>query len=175
MKKPTKKKLIVWLNQILIFIGIFILITWWQQKDMLSTGTENLSPSFTLVSMDDQVISFEPATLEKKTLIYFFAPWCSVCHASIDNIEAIKESSGEHVNFYIIALDWKSKQEISDFLSQHHLTIPVLLGSRSTSDAFQIRGFPSYYIIDKNGKIKHKNMGYTTELGMRVRLGLTKD
>ncbi len=92
MKKPTKKKLIVWLNQILIFIGIFILITWWQQKDMLSTGNENLSPSFKLVSMENEVISFDPTKSGNKTLIYFFAPWCSICHASIDNIEAIKES-----------------------------------------------------------------------------------
>lgn len=174
MKKPTKKKLIVWLNQILIFIGIFILITWWQQKDMLSTGNENLSPSFKLVSMENEVISFDPTKSGNKTLIYFFAPWCSICHASIDNIEAIKESSQDQINFYIIALDWKSKQEISEFLSQHNLTIPVLLGSRSTSDAFQIKGFPSYYVIDKKGKIKHRDMGYTTELGMRVRLGLTK-
>ena len=45
-------------------IGIFILITWWQQKDMLSTGSENLSPNFRLVSMENEVISFVKSGLK---------------------------------------------------------------------------------------------------------------
>lgn len=173
MKKETKQKIISWVNQGLIFVGIFFLITWWQQKDMLLTSSEQLAPSFTLVQMNDEVFHFEPSNQSQKTLIYFFAPWCSICHASIDNIEAIKKSSNGNINFITIALDWKSKQEVQAFLAEHDLTMPVLLGTKEISEKFQIGGFPSYYVINSKGFLQSKDMGYTTELGMRVRLGLS--
>lgn len=174
MKKETKKRIISWTNQGLIFIGIFLAITWWQQKDMLQTSSKQISPGFSLVEVNGQTIHFIPTEQQQKTLIYFFAPWCGVCHVSIDNIESIKQSSDGKINFYIIALDWKTKQEVEAFLAKHQLTIPVLLGTQTTMELFKINGFPSYYVIDQNGILQSKDMGYTTELGMRIRLGLAE-
>lgn len=172
MKKETRKKIISWINQGLIFLGIFLVITWWQQKDMLQISSDSLAPSFSLVDVVGEVVQFDPADQEQKTLVYFFAPWCGVCHVSINNIEAIKKSAEGKINFYAIALDWKSKQEVEVFLADHDLTMPILLGTKETLKKFKIGGFPSYYVIDRNGILQSKDMGYTTELGMRVRLGL---
>ncbi|MFT6733082.1 MAG: thiol-disulfide isomerase/thioredoxin [Polaribacter sp.] len=172
--KPVKKKkstLLDWVIQALVLASVFFAVTWWQKKDMLSTEQDNLAPSFSLISMQDQLIQFDPTQQSKKTLLYFFATWCGVCHASIDNIEAIKGSVGDSVNFYAIALDWKTKEEVKGFLAQHDLTIPILLGNQEVWQNYQIGGFPSYYVIDENGKLASKDMGYTTELGMRFRLG----
>ncbi len=172
MTKETKKKMISWINQGLIFVGIFLAITWWQQKDMLRISSDALAPSFSLVDMTGNIVQFDPATQQQKTLVYFFAPWCGVCHISINNMESIKKSSDGKINFYAIALDWQSKQEVEFFLTDHNLTMPVLLGTRETLEKFKIGGFPSYYVIDHSGILQSKDMGYTTELGMRVRLGL---
>ncbi len=172
MKKEKRKKIIGWINQGLIFIGIFIAITWWQQKDMLQTSSDTLAPQFSLADMSDKVFQFDPTSQTQKTLVYFFAPWCSICHASIDNIEAIKRSSDGQINFIAVALDWRTKEEVELFLADHELTMPVLLGTKETSDKYRIGGFPSYYVIDKAGILQSKDMGYTTELGMRIRLGL---
>jgi len=174
MKKETKKKIVSGFNQILIFLGIFIAITWWQQKDMLPTSSSLRAPNFSLVDMTDNVVHFNPSEQTQKTLVYFFAPWCSVCHISIDNIESIKQSSDGKINFYAVALDWKSKQEVETFLAEHDLTMPILLGTNETLNDFKIGGFPSYYVIDSNGILQSKDMGYTTEIGMRVRLGLVE-
>jgi len=172
MKNETKKKIVSGFNQILIFLGIFLAITWWQQKDMLPTSSNSAAPSFSLVDMTDNVVHFNPLEQSQKTLVYFFAPWCSVCHLSIDNIESIKQSSDGKINFYAIALDWKNKQEVEAFLAEHDLTMPILLGTNETLNDFKIGGFPSYYVIDSSGILQSKDMGYTTEIGMRVRLGL---
>jgi peroxiredoxin len=172
MKKNTKRKIISAIKQTLLFIGIFFVITWWQQKDMLNSSSDQLSPSISLVDINGNLIQFDPANQTQKTLVYFFAPWCSICHASIDNIEAIKKSADGKINFYAIALSWKTKQEVEAFLTEHQLTMPILLGTQQTTDQFKIGGFPSYYVIDKSGVLKSKDMGYTTELGMRIRLGL---
>ena len=92
---------------------------------------------------------------------------------SIDNIESIRQSAPNENNFIVVALDWKNKQEVEAFLAEHSLNMPVLLGTEQTQQDYKIKGFPSYYVIDKNGLLRSKDFGYTTELGMRVRLGLT--
>ncbi|MGB0496019.1 MAG: TlpA family protein disulfide reductase [Kangiellaceae bacterium] len=168
--KKNKSGWIDWLIQGVVLVLVFLAITWWQQRNMLPAEKEQSAPAFTLVNMQNNLIEFNPNQQTKKTLIYFFATWCGVCHASIDNIEAIKKSTGDSVNFYAIALDWKSKEEIQLFLEQHKLTVPVLMGTRSVWEDYKISGFPSYYVIDEQGKIAFKDMGYTTELGMRLRL-----
>lgn len=173
MKKLTKKKLVSWVGQILLFIGVIVAISWWQKKDMLPTSSQEIAPAFNLVSVNGDVFNFDPQQQSKNTLIYFFAPWCSVCHVSIDNIEAIRKSAPDKNNFIVIALDWKSIQEVEAFLAEHTLNMPVLLGTVQTQKDYKIKGFPSYYVLDKKGVLKSKDFGYTTELGMRVRLGLT--
>jgi peroxiredoxin len=173
MKKQTKKNSLSWVSQILLFVGIFVVISWWQKKDMLPTSSQELAPAFNLVTMNGKVFNFNPKQQTKNTLLYFFAPWCRVCHVSIDNIESIRKSSPDKNNFIVIALNWKNKQEVEAFLAKHSLNMPVLLGTMQTQQDYQIKGFPSYYVIDKNGILQSKDFGYTTELGMRVRLGLT--
>jgi len=172
LNKITTKKLLSITSQVLLFIAIFYAVTQWQQMDMLETGNQNPAPSFSLVNMQGDLVKFDPKMQTKKTLIYFFAPWCAVCHASIGNIESIKKSVKDQINFLIIALDWKNKQQVEVFLAQHELTIPVLLGTQSTLNKFQIKGFPSYYVINDSGHLISRDLGYTTELGMRLRLGL---
>ena len=174
MKKTTKKNVLAWLNQFLLLVALFVGVTWWQQKDMLPTSSEITAPTFSLATMKGQTYNFHPEQQSQKSLIYFFAPWCNICHASIDNMEAIKKSANDKVNLIAIALDWRTKEEVEAFLERHQLSIPVLLGTRQTRQDFKINAYPSYYVINKKGLIDYKDMGYTTELGMRIRLGLSK-
>jgi len=165
-----KRRALSWVMQLIIFISIFYTISWWQQKDMLSIGNPLTNKSFSLLSSKGQVIHYRFDNGEKDTLLYFFAPWCGVCHASIDNLEEIYQSRPDDLNIFIIALDWGSIEEIDAFLAQHQLTMPVLLGTREVQQNFKISAFPSYYLISRKAEIQSKNRGYSTELGMALRL-----
>ena len=168
--KMTLKNLVSGTIQLSIYIAIFMTITWWQQKDMLSTSGDTQAPALHLVDMAGNTHNLNFNNNDQPTLIYFFAPWCQVCHASIDNLEDIYQSEKDNINIYLVALDWKNLQEILDFLSQHQLSMPVLLGTNQTRSEYKIKGYPSYYLIDSDGKIVSKNFGYSTELGLRVRV-----
>jgi peroxiredoxin len=166
----TKKRwfysLIQW-----IFLGIlWFLLTQWQQKEMLASDHATKAPSFSLRSIKGKQVNFFSKKQNKKILLYFFAPWCAICHASIDNIEEIKRSFKDEIIIYAIALDWKNEQAIHHFLKSHTLSMPILLGTSSVKTNYKISGYPSYYIIGKDGMILSKDKGYTTEIGMRLRL-----
>ena len=163
-----------WLFSILLSITVFLGLSWWQQKDMLANGDSVKMPSITLPTLleNDYFLKFNHR--QKPTLVYFFAPWCRVCHASIENLEAIHQDQSDTLQIVAIALDWRSESEVSEFVSQHKLSLPVLLGTPKIRSDFQIWAYPSYYLISKDATVVSRNIGYTTELGMRWRLLLNR-
>jgi thioredoxin-related protein len=41
----------------------------------------------------------------------------------------------------------------------------VLYGSNETADAYGVRGIPTLVVIDKNGKIAYRHVGYDPTMG----------
>lgn len=158
------------ISQLVVFSALFYGISWWQQKDMLSTGSKLTTSDLSLISTKGNVFQYQFNNDNNDTLIYFFAPWCTICHLSIDNLEDLYRSKPEKLNILVVALDWSSLTEVDEFLAQHELTMPVLLGTEKVRQNFQISAFPSYYLISKHAEIKAKNLGYSTKLGMDFRL-----
>ena len=171
------KKLRFWLilaAQISFAILIFMGASYWQEKDMLNV--DSTIPVLSAVALDGKtyqipastsIISRFTETADKKTLIYFFAPWCTVCHLSIGNLNILRGQLDEsELDIIIVALDWKSKQEVEQFISEHELDFPVLLGDIQWQQQYKIKGFPSHYVIDHNGKVLSHSMGYSSSVGM---------
>ena len=104
----------------------------------------------------------------KKTVIYFFAPWCQVCHVSIGNLQALYEKN-EHIDVIAVAMDYSSIEAVMDFTKQHQLTFPIALGNEEIKQAFSISAYPSYYVISEENYIIGKSMGYSSELGLYLR------
>lgn len=121
--------------------------------------------NFILPTITGEAISLSP---EKRTVIYFFAPWCSICHASIDNLQAIYEKN-ETINVIAIALDFMEVSEIEDFVAKHQLTFPIVIGNEQVKQAYKIHGYPSYYVMSEENAVISKSIGYSTELGLYLR------
>lgn len=105
---------------------------------------------------------------EKTTVLYFFAPWCTVCHISISNLQTIYEYN-QDIEVIAVALDFNDLSEVVNFTNEHQLTFPVALGTESIKQTFAITGYPSYYVIDKDNVIVSKSMGYSTTVGLYLR------
>lgn len=143
---------------------------WWQTRNLLPANGEIAAPYFRLVDMDGMDRDLSTLT-GRNVVLYFMAPWCSVCHASIDNLQAIRsKKSHEELAIWIIALDYQDKSEVATFLEKHQLDIPVLLGTTAVHSDYKITAFPTYYILDKQGRIRSHVVGYSTETGLRLRL-----
>ncbi len=152
----------------ILFFCIFFLGSWLREANMLSTGPDVSAPPFELQSLAGIPVSSD-SLRGKKTLIYFFAPWCPICRISMPNLEDFHHEKGREVNVVAIALDYESHEELLAFKEEYALTFPILEGTKVTQEAYRIQGYPSYYILDENGMVTHKSMGYSTEIGMVLR------
>ena len=156
--------------QALIFFAVFQGVSFLRESSMLSTDTE-LTATSNLAFTQVPTLMGETVSLNsegKKTVIYFFAPWCQVCHISIGNLQSLYEKN-EHLNVIAVVMDYTSFDEVMDFTKQHQLTFPIALGNEEVKQAFSISGYPSYYVINEENAIIGKSLGYSSELGLYLR------
>jgi len=158
------------LIQTIIFFTAFQGISWLREMSMLPTDTY-LTKEIRLVEQHVPTIVGEKVTLQsqgKTTIVYFFAPWCQVCHLSIENLQSVYEKN-EMLDVVAVALDYSSVDEVINFTKQHQLTFPIALGNEKIKKSFSVSGYPSYYVINGDNFIISKSMGYSSELGLYLR------
>jgi thiol-disulfide isomerase/thioredoxin len=155
----------IWLRDLLLFALIFYGVLWWQTKDMLSaSGDVQINP-LTLVSLEGSVHTVAPDH-QRATLLYFFAPWCSVCEATIGHLDDVDP---QRYNIVVIALDYDNTNDVADFIDRTGLSKAVYLGTRELREAFQVKGYPTFYILDPDFRVIDKSMGYATVLELKIK------
>ncbi|MCX7555044.1 TlpA disulfide reductase family protein [Marinicella sp. S1101] len=155
------------MDAVLIFL-LLLAFSWWQNRGSLAAAGQT-APDFRLIALDGtshQLSDYQG----RAVLVYFFAPWCTVCRLSADNLNDLRATRTEdELIVLMVALSYENRAEVETFVADLDLTVPVLLGNEAQMQAYRIVGFPTYYVIDEAGKLASKSMGYSTELGMRVR------
>lgn len=167
-KNPTfLKKFFSVIKTAVLIVVVFYAVTTFQQRNLLSTD-KTPAPYFNLATLEDPTQRISIAQLQgKQTVVYFFAPWCSICRYSMPNLETAHQQG--KLNAIAIALDYQNIDEIKQFTDSLQLTMPVLLGSRNTGKDYKVSAYPTYYVIDEQLTITARSMGYSTELGLRLR------
>jgi thiol-disulfide isomerase/thioredoxin len=169
-----------WILSILLAVSLFLGISWYKERGLLAQAST--APAFIAVTLEgelfrsvqllDKGIPEQQAPEQKvqgqKTLLYFFAPWCGICRLSMPNLKYL-QADNEGLTVYAIALQYDSAEQVSEFIADLDLQVPVLLGNQQMATDYQIQAFPTYYVIDEKGHISAKSLGYSTALGLWLR------
>ena len=118
-----------------------------------------------LLNGDGPVSAIRPG---ETGIVYFFAPWCVYCKTSIDNLDGLV-ADGAIAWGRVVALDYGDRSEVEEFIRKTGVSLPVLMGHAGTAADWSVRAFPTYYVIDADGRIASRSVGYSTWLGMRLR------
>ena len=103
----------------------------------------------------------------KAVMIHIWATWCPVCKTEIGNIDTISN----YFDVITIASKSGSDSDINSFLNERNLNFKVINDSDSSLAAdFEVAAYPTTYIYDKNGKLSFTEVGYTSTLGLYLRL-----
>lgn len=97
----------------------------------------------------------------KVVYLDFWASWCSPCKKSFPWMRAM-QMKYEKMGLKVITINVdKKKAHAEAFLKKHPATFPVLFDPSGTlADKYQLAGMPMSYIIDRNGVIRHRHIGY---------------
>ncbi|MBT1063527.1 TlpA family protein disulfide reductase [Bowmanella sp. Y26] len=137
----------------------------WQTRNLLETGNQVPDTHLPLLSGGSSPLTEEG----KPTLVYFFAPWCSICAASIGNLEALES---DELVIRRVAMDYASLEDVSEFVRDNEVAGDVLIGHEGLKQQFRVLGYPTYYLLDANQRVVASDMGYSTSMGLKVRKAL---
>ena len=160
------------LKRLVLEIGIFVVIVAgvqaWRAHDLLPADERTAAPAFHLSDLDGRQWS-SADLVGRPTVVYFFAPWCGVCAASSPQLRWFHRWRGDDVQVLLVGLDWSTIAELRDYATRHALPMPVLIGDPATGAAFRVRGYPTYYVLDSEGRVAARDIGLTTVVGLWIR------
>jgi thiol-disulfide isomerase/thioredoxin len=163
LKNRKTCKLLLGLRDMAIFIAMIAAITAWQSRHLLDSDTAVELDNIRLVELSGGTESL--LTGEKQTLLYFFAPWCTICSLSIGNLDYL---NSENINIVTVAMDYQSVEEVQLFVDEYEVQSLVLLGSQDLKNTFNITGYPTYYLINEQSQIISSSFGYSSALGLKL-------
>ena len=165
-EKTSRRKF--WRKHALSFLLIVVLIAGiraWQQRDMVS----GMAPPLVGVKLDGSAYTL-PVKPEQPVLVHFWATWCAICRAGQDSINSIAQ---DHPNTITVAMQSGSAAEVTRHLVAQGLRFPVLSDADGRlATAWGVHAVPASFIISPDGQIRFVEVGYTTGLGLRLRLWL---
>lgn len=164
----TSKRVIRFLLEMLLVFLLFIALYAWQTRGLLPADQRTQAPDLELLDLHGEPWSTQ-TMLGKPAVLYFFAPWCKVCAASSSQLRWFQRWSGESVQSVLIGLDWRDSAELAEYARRNELNLPVLLGMPSTGADYRVRGYPTYYVIDSEGRVAARDFGFTTAIGLWLR------
>jgi len=164
LKGTWPTRLLRWGGELLLLVGLLLAVEAWMTRDVPRGEPVVLAAE----TLDGQLFDVRQWH-GKSGIIYFWAEWCPVCKANRHVITSL--ANDQHV--MTIAMQSGNREEVAAYMRKEQFSLPVIVDEQGEiARRFHINGVPAALIVDKEGRISHVTRGYTTELGLRLRLWL---
>lgn len=160
-KKPGK---IAILFLVLIILGAVGIYKFWQEgnsaqvqsaQDIPKQGPQIglPAPDFTAGDISGRQITLSNFRNQKPVLLIFWATWCGYCAKELEDLKTFTQKYQDKIQ--IIAVDsGEPKSTIKDYIQEKNVNFLMLLDEQKKIwNQYLVRGTPSHFLIDKEGKI----------------------
>ncbi|MFD0765207.1 TlpA family protein disulfide reductase [Mucilaginibacter lutimaris] len=138
---------------------------------LLAVGTS--APDWTLFDANGKQTSLNDLK-GKVVMMDFYYIGCSGCMASINPLKAIYEKY-KNKGLVIASLTARdSKKAVLDFEKRYKISYSGYIGAADVVRSYNVTAFPTFYFIDKAGKIANVFVGYTPDFENKLNTIISK-
>ena len=129
------------------------------QVDSSQESEPRAMPAISLQDMDGKTIKADQ--FKNSVVVFdFWATWCGPCITEIPFLNRLQEKYKDRgVKVVGVTLASGDAGEVKPFVSRFKMAYPVLMGNDDQAYELNIMGFPTTYIVDRDGKVFQKYIG----------------
>lgn len=149
----------------LLFLGISLIIVQQRAGDPEPEVRPEVgyrAPDFALPTLDGQTVHLSDFRRKKAIFLNFWATWCAPCRLEMPTMEKVyQEYKSQGLEILAVSLDAGPTSVVKNYLQELKLTYPVLLDpNMEVLRLYRLFSIPATLLIDKEGIIRFKELGY---------------
>jgi cytochrome c biogenesis protein CcmG, thiol:disulfide interchange protein DsbE len=169
--RPARRRIAIVLD---VLLAAVVLVLLYQRAAPQAAAALGLgkpgepAPAFTLSSLTGDSISLD-SLRGQVVLVNFWASWCPPCRVEMPGFERVyRERRDDGFVIVGIATDRHAEADIRAFVAEHDITYPILLATgQVVRDYGGVRALPESFLVDREGRIVHRVVGYFAEPALR--------
>lgn len=137
-----------------------------KRKEIEAKLLNETAPNFTLRNLKGEEVSLE--SLHGKVVILdFWATWCGPCKASFPGMQTAVNKYADRKDVEFLFIDtWENAGDkakaAGDFIASKSYTFNVLMDlENDVVTKYGVSGIPTKFVVDGNGKIRFKAVGFS--------------
>jgi len=150
--------------EVVVVLVLILGIRAWQQSGTASGPAPMLAGEL----LDGKPVALT-AYAGRPVLVHFWATWCPICRLEQGSIDVLARDA----SVITVAMQSGNRDAVTQHLRNEALSFPVINDPDGTMAAqWGVRAVPASFIVDGAGQIRYVEVGYTTGVGLRLRLWL---
>jgi len=155
-----------WAGDAAIILAVFLGVQLWQSRAVPDGPAPDIQGRH-LDGTPFHLANWQAAHPDQAVLLYFWAEWCPVCKTTAGNLSAV---AGDWP-VTSIAIQSGGPDEVAATMRRRGYAWPTLADpDGQLLGRYGLNGVPAMVIIGPDGRIRFSTLGYTSELGLRLRL-----
>lgn len=136
-----------------------------EQTGLLAVGSA--APDWSLYAEDGKKMSLTQMK-GKVILLDFFFIGCGGCMLSLKPLNKIHEKY-KNENVAMVSMTFRdSKKSATEFKTNYNIKYPIYINAGDVVKSYHVEAFPTFYFIDKEGKIANITVGYSEDFEEKI-------
>ncbi|WP_439115175.1 redoxin domain-containing protein [Hydrogenophaga sp.] len=158
------------LGTLALVLAVVLGVQAWQTRGVPAGAATDLA--FTLIQADGSrtqttLSAWRAQHPGQPVALHVWADWCPICRTEEHSITRLVPGG----RVLTVAMQSGQADAVARVLAQRQLPWPTAVDPRGEmARALGFKAVPAFVVVDGQGQLRGATVGYTTELGMRLRL-----